>query len=321
MKINVIGGSGFLGSHLLRKLKTSYQLSNLDKNPSVEYNDITSIGNICNIDDIRKNIGEPDFVVLLAAEYKDDVFPRKLYYDVNVEGTRNVLKVMEEKGLNKIIFTSSVSIYGLNRDNPDEEATQDPFGDYGISKWQGELILREWYNNDPQNRTLIIIRPTVIFGPGNTGNVYNLLKQIAVGRFIRIGPGNNKKSMSFVENVAGFLKYLLDKNYTGYHLFNYADKPDYSMNELIAASEKSINRKIPMLRVPYFLGYLGGLTFDVITRLTGKKFRINSVRVKKFCANTQFNSNKMLATGYIPSYKLDDGLDITIKSIIKNTAK
>lgn len=316
MKINVIGGSGFIGSHLLRKLNGSYELLNLDKNPSKEFESITTIGNICNIEDIRKGIGNPEYVVLLAAEYKDDVTPRSLYYDVNVEGTKNVLKVMEEKGINKIIFTSSVSIYGLNRDNPNENSGEKPFGDYGISKWQGEEILREWYNKDPQNRTLIIIRPTVVFGPGNTGNVYNLLKQIAVGTFIRIGNGENKKSMSFVENVAGFLKFLIDRNYSGYHLFNYADKPDYNMNELIKVAEKSIGKKVPMIRVPYFIGYMGGLGFDLITKITGKKYRINSVRVKKFCANTQFDSGKMRSEGYEPAYELDKGLDITIKSII-----
>ncbi len=316
MKINVIGGSGFIGSHLLRKLNGSYELLNLDKNPSKEFERITTIGNICNIEDIRKGIGNPEYVVLLAAEYKDDVTPRSLYYDVNVEGTRNVLKVMEEKGINKIIFTSSVSIYGLNRDNPNENSGEKPFGDYGISKWQGEEILREWYNKDPENRTLIIIRPTVVFGPGNTGNVYNLLKQIAVGTFIRIGNGENKKSMSFVENVAGFLKFLIDRNYSGYHLFNYADKPDYNMNELIKVAEKSIGKKVPMIRVPYFIGYMGGLGFDLITKITGKKYRINSVRVKKFCANTQFDSTKMRSEGYVPAYDLDKGLDITIKSII-----
>ena len=130
-------------------------------------------------------------VVLLAAEHRDDVAPTSLYYDVNVQGTKNVLAAMDKAGVKNIIFTSSVAVYGLNKKNPNEEHAADPFNHYGKSKWQAEEVLREWYRKDAETKSLTIIRPTVIFGERNRGNVYNLLKQIASGNFLMVGKGTN----------------------------------------------------------------------------------------------------------------------------------
>ena len=127
----VIGGSGFVGSFLIKELFET-KVSNLDKNPSPFYNRITEIGDIRNINQIKIPDGTKT-VVLLAAEHRDDVSPTSLYYDVNVQGTKNVLKVMDEMGIKNFIFTSSVAIYGLNKKNPDEKHQEDPFNHYGKS--------------------------------------------------------------------------------------------------------------------------------------------------------------------------------------------
>lgn len=93
-----------------------------------------------------------------------------------------------------------------------------------------EEALRGWYNNNPQDKSLTIIRPTVIFGERNRGNVYNLLKQIASGKFLMVGKGTNYKSMAYVGNIAAFIKYHLENTKPGYQVFNYIDKPDVNMN-------------------------------------------------------------------------------------------
>ena len=82
---------------------------------------------------------------------------------------------MDKYDIKNLIFTSSVAIYGLNKNNPCENHPQDPFNHYGKSKWKAEQIIKKWYENDPKNKS--VVRPTVIFGERNRGNVYNLLKQ------------------------------------------------------------------------------------------------------------------------------------------------
>lgn len=135
----IIGGSGFVGSRLITSLGKESCI-NIDKNKSPFFNDITSIMDIRNLKEliIPKSA---DVVVLLAAEHRDDVSPVSLYYDVNVQGTKNVLKLMDKSGIKNLIFTSSVAIYGLNKSNPNENHVKDPFNHYGKSKWKAELAI------------------------------------------------------------------------------------------------------------------------------------------------------------------------------------
>ena len=314
--IQVIGGSGFVGSLLLQELK-DVKVSNLDKNTSPFFNEITTIGNIRKKEDLTFS-KEVSSVVLLAAEHRDDVSPTSLYYDVNVEGTRNVLEAMDKSGIKNLIFTSSVAIYGLNKDNPDENHDQDPFNHYGKSKWEAELVIKEWYENDSTNKSVTILRPTVIFGERNRGNVYNLLKQISSGKFIMIGKGKNKKSMAYVGNIVALIKDRLLKMELGYNVFNYADKPDFSMNELTQLIEKKMNIKIPKERIPFWMGMLAGYGFDLISLLSRKKLSVSSVRIKKFCATTQFDSSKDHNIFKVP-YSLREGLDKTLEHEFINT--
>jgi len=309
--INIIGASGFVGTRLIGQLGQE-NCYNLDKNISAKYPEITIIQNICE-DSLENSIpSDTQTIVLLAAEHRDDVSPTSLYYDVNVEGTRNVLNAMDQKRIKNIVFTSSVAVFGLNKKNPNESHHVDPFNHYGKSKWQAEEVLREWYNKDPGNRSLTILRPTVIFGERNRGNVYNLLKQIASGKFMMVGRGINKKSMAYVGNIVAFIQYCIETQKPGYRLFNYIDKPDLDMNDLVIQVEKSLNKKLPAIRLPYWLGYMGGLSFDLLAKLTGKKFSVSAVRVKKFCATTQFDATKAHNTGFKSPFTLSEGLHNTL---------
>ncbi|BDD06975.1 NAD-dependent epimerase/dehydratase family protein [Aureibacter tunicatorum] len=315
MKVCIVGGSGFIGSRLIKNIVESHSVVNIDKSQSSKFPEITYIGDIRNNEQFEDRLKDQDIVVLLAAEHRDDVSPKSLYYDVNVDATQNVLDAMDKHGVKNIIFTSSVAVYGLNKVNPDENHAIDPFNDYGKSKYQAEEVLRAWYNKDSNSRSLNIIRPTVVFGEENRGNVYNLLKQIATGKFLRIGHGQNKKSMAYVGNIIAFIEYLIDNVAEGTNeVYNYIDKPDLSMNELVSVVEKSMRKKVPSIRIPYSIGMLGGYCFDFLATVTGKKLPISSVRVKKFCATTQFDARKVHSSGFKAPFTLEEGLDSTLKS-------
>jgi nucleoside-diphosphate-sugar epimerase len=234
-----------------------------------------------------------------------------------VQGTHNVLKIMNEKHIGHILFTSSVSVYGLNKNNPDEFSPTDPFNHYGKSKLEAEEVLRRWYDIEQKGKTLIILRPTVVFGRGNRGNVYNLLSQISSGKFMMVGSGNNRKSMAYVENVAGFINHCITSGYKKYHLYNYVDKPDLSTKELVTQAELAIGRKILPIKIPYWFGFVTAKTLDIGLGLLKKKNPLSAVRIKKFCATTQFDSATIQTTGYRAPFSLEAGLEITIKSIIE----
>ena len=309
----VIGGSGFIGTNLIELLGKE-NCYNIDKNPSEKFNWITTIKDIRDPNLEKVILDETTNVILLAAEHRDDVSPHSLYYDVNINGTRNVLEAMDHKGITDLIFISSAAVYGLNKKNPDEQFPPDPFSHYGVSKWQAEQMLQQWYLKDTQNRSLTIIRPSVAFGENNKGNVHNLLRQIATGSFLMVGRGKNCKSMAYVCNVAAFIKFCLETHTKGVNVYNYTDKPDLTMNELVAQVEQSLSRKLPPVRLPYWMGLMGGYCFDFLTWISGKKFPINSMRIKKFCATTQYDATKAHNSGFVAPYTLAEGLDITLKS-------
>ena len=309
-KACIIGGSGFVGTNLTKILENQEVLIIDKRKPRNSH--VKSI-----MYDIRNSLQSLDFensntLVLLAAEHRDDVHPISLYYDVNVKGTKNVLDKMDDVGIKNLIFTSSVAVYGLNKENPMEFHAVDPFNHYGKSKLQAEKVIRDWYEKDPKGKSVTIIRPTVIFGEGNRGNVYNLLKQISSGKFLMIGRGQNKKSMAYVGNVVAFIKQRLELAEKGYNVFNYVDKPDLTMTSLLAVIEKSLNKKIPPIQIPVWLGFLGGYGFDFLAFLTRTKLAVSSVRVKKFIATTQFDASKVHSSGFKAPFSLEEGLDRTL---------
>lgn len=316
MKITFIGGSGFVGTRLIEILKedkvNNYQLHNIDLQQSHFHPEVTEIGDVRDQACMDEKLKGADCVVLLAAQHRDDVHPTSLYYETNVGGMEKTLQAMEKNGVKRIVFYSSVAVYGLNKENPNETHPADPFNHYGKSKWQAEVVLQEWYKSHP-DWNINIIRPTVIFGERNRGNVYNLLKQIASGKFLMVGKGNNKKSMAYVGNIVAFTKFLIENKTEGYNVYNYIDKPDFTMNELVGHVSKVLNKHIPTTHFPYWLGMMGGYAFDLLAKLTGKKLTVSSVRVKKFCATTQFDATKVKEAGFKAPYTLGEGLARTLE--------
>jgi len=311
MKIDVIGGSGFIGNKLceiFEKEEIDYQILDIAINP--KYKTKTIHCDITNIKDLENNLSG-DVVINLAAVHRDDVKPKSLYDEVNVEGSRNICKVAITKNIKKIIFTSSVAVYGFAPKNTNESGNTKPFNDYGRTKLEAEKIYQNWYETN-DDLALTIIRPTVVFGEMNRGNVFNLFNQIRRPNFPMIGRGDNIKSMAYVDNLADFISYSINLK-QGLHIYNYIDKPDLKIRELIEISRKSMNlRSKPIITVPYFLAIICGYIFDFLSFLLRKNFSISSIRIKKFCSDSQFNSS-VSKTGFKPRYSLEDAIEKTVK--------
>ncbi len=313
-EINVIGGSGFIGTRLVRRLQSNVQLSVqiIDKVLSKAYPDLVSLGDVSSVEQLRASTPNRSVIVNLAAEHRDDVRPLSLYDEVNVGGARNICTVAREKGVQTIIFTSSVAVYGFAPIGTDESGEIAPFNDYGRTKYEAEQVFKAWQAEAPTERTLVIIRPTVVFGEQNRGNVYNLLRQIASGKFVMVGSGENRKSMAYVENVAAFIEYSMSFK-PGVHIYNFIDKPDFTMNSLVANVNRILGRPEKIgFRLPFAVGYAIGKGFDLVAALTGKRFAISSIRVKKFCANSVYNT-AIDQTGFVPPVPLEQALAQTVK--------
>lgn len=302
MKIAVTGGSGFIGSRLVQRLRDDgHEVAVIDLNHADQPIDVTDEAAMMGA---LKGV---DVIYNLAAQHRDDVRPLSLYYDVNVGGAEVLIKAADAYDIKTIIFTSTVAVYGLNAGQSKETDQPDPFNDYGRSKLQAEEVLNAWAD-ERSDRSLVTMRLVASFGPGNRGNVYTLMNQISRDRFVMVGDGRNSKSLAYVENVAAFLVHCLSFG-QGRHLYNYADKPDMNMADMIANIRTNFGRSRKGIRLPYWLGICGGFVFDMLAKLTGKRFPISVVRVQKFCADTVVNADKVHQSGFEAPYDLYAGLE------------
>lgn len=308
----VIGGSGFVGTRLCDRLSNAgVDFKIFDLEIGDVYRTKTIQGDICEVSKLDA-LSNAKVLINLAAVHRDDVRPLSLYDDVNIGGAEKLCEAARKFNINKIIFTSSVAIYGFAPADTDESGAPNYFNDYGRTKYIAEGVYKEWQAEDPDNRTLIIIRPTVIFGEGNRGNVFNLLKQIASRRFAMFGDGKNKKSMAYVENVAAFLEYSLSFS-TGLHIYNYIDKPDLDMNTLVSEVRSTLFGKNNVgLRLPRLLGISIGYLADAVAKVINRSLPVSSIRVKKFFGTTQFDSSAS-ETGFIAPVSLQAGLERTLR--------
>jgi nucleoside-diphosphate-sugar epimerase len=311
MTICIVGGSGFIGTRLAERLKcakTSYSIVDIDRecpDPNFRFGDVSDLASL------ERTIAG-DVIVNLAAVHRDDVRPIELYEKINVQGAKNICLVASFLNIERIVFVSSVAVYGFAEPDVAESGPIKPFNEYGRTKWEAEKVFRVWQRENPLRRALVIVRPTVVFGEGNRGNVYNLLRQINRRWFAMIGTGTNVKSMAYVENVAAFLEHCLEFS-PGIHTYNYVDKPDLSVGELVDFTRCVLGRKNRIgFHIPYGLGVVVGHTADLVALLTGRSFPISTIRVKKFCSTTQI-STAVPSTGFTAPVTLYEGLARTIE--------
>ena len=311
-KVLITGGSGFIGSRLARRLiDGGHQVRVLDLVVNPALADFTMRGDVSDPIAVRIALEGVDTVFHLAAQHRDDVQPIELYYTTNVDGMRVLCNEMDRAGIRRLIFTSSVAIYGFDTQDGDEGTPPAPANHYGKSKLEAERVVERWLERG-DGREAVVMRPCAVFGPSNRGNIFNLFRQVISGRFIMVGDGRNRKSMAFVENVVDALLFVMARS--GSLIVNYADKPDLCMNELVEIVCRAGGLRVPRLRLPKWLGLLAGHLLDFTARGMRRTFALSAVRVNKFCATSVVNADRIRALGFVPRATLAEGIGRTLKS-------
>jgi GlcNAc-P-P-Und epimerase len=307
-KILFTGGSGFIGSHFYNALPHD-RIINLDLNkPFFAHQSNYVPGDIRVAKDIEHAIQSHrvNTVISLAAKHHDFGIGHDEYFDTNEDGTRQLCKVASAKGINRIIFYSSVAVYGWNDEVTTEETTPNPASPYGASKLAGENVLRQWAAEDP-SRTVIVIRPTVVYGANNVGNMYNLIRQIDSGLYFHIGEADNIKSIAYVENLVKATLFINSKVTTGFHIFNYADEPQLTSRQIANIIAAALNKKIRITLPPFLINVIGW-PFDLAIKITGKNLPVSTVRMKKLNTQTYHAAAKIISEGFKPQHTTIDGL-------------
>ncbi len=165
--------------------------------------------------DVRKPIPAelrsmtPDLIINLAAIHREPGHKPSEYFETNLHGAENVCAYASAVGCPRMVFTSSISPYGISEEPKDEDSLPVPETPYGSSKLAAEKIHLAWQVEGP-GRKLLILRPGVVFGPGEGGNVTRLIQSLVRGYFLYMGNKTVRKAGGYVKELCSVLDFALE---------------------------------------------------------------------------------------------------------------
>lgn len=279
MTLLFTGVSGFLGSNIIQLLNGAYNIISVGLSPQDTY-----------LVDIATDI--PTFIdafdVVFHAAGKAHSVPKteaekRLFFDVNLQGTKNLCTALERSGIPKaFIFISTVAVYGCDSgENITEEHPLNGTTPYALSKIKAEKYLQGWCAM--HNVKLSILRPSLIAGPNPPGNLGAMIRGIRNGKYLSIAGGKARKSVLMVQDIANLLPMLIEKG----GIYNVCDSYQPSFRELEMVICKQLSRKGP-ISIPYWLAKSMAVVGDCL----GEKAPINSLKLRKITSSLTFSNEK-----------------------------
>lgn len=265
--------------------------------------------------DVRKSLewfspsGSVKLIANFAAIHREPGHEDFEYYQTNLLGAENVCAWAEKVGCNNVIFSSSISPYGSSQDEKDELSIPSPVTAYGGSKLAAEKIHQIWQAREDEHRRLVIVRPGVVFGPGEGGNVSRLIKAVLHRYFFYTGNQDTRKAGVYVKELCHAMFWVLQRQHnTGRHvtLFNMSMNPGPSIQDYVNTVCKvaGVHRFVP--GVPYRLLLLIAHIIEVIARPLGIKHPFSPVRIRKLVRSNNILPNYLVETSYEYRYSLQE---------------
>ncbi len=323
----IFGGTGFIGVHFAKYLLDNNYVDKvylLDIDPieakTSEYRKKLIRQDLRLIfvkADVRESLDwftPNDQVVItanFAAIHREPGHEDWEYYKTNLLGAENVCTWAEGVGCDLIVFISSISPYGASEDLKDERSLPMPITPYGVSKLVAERIHQIWQARDDSKRRLIIVRPGVVFGPGECGNVTRLIKAVVNRYFFYMGNKSTRKSGVYVKELCCATLWVLQRlENSGEHviLFNMSMNPAPSIQDYVNSVCKVVGVKRLILSVPYPLLLTIAYLIELFARPLGLKHPFSPVRVRKLVRSNNILPHYLIQNGYKYCFSLEAAL-------------
>lgn len=314
MKVLVTGGTGFTGKALVRRLiEMGHQVVALDYKEGLKTQEIREwgaeviLGSVTEMDVVRRAIEGAEVVHHVAAAFREMDVPERHYYEVNVEGTRNVLQAALDAGVRKVIYCSTCGVHG-NIDHPPagEDAPIRPADYYQRTKWEAEPVARGFLERGLRTT---ILRPAAIYGPGDPERFYLIFKRVAGGTFPMFGNGRTLYHPLYIDNlVDAFILAMEDSRGDG-EAYLIADEQYVEIEDLVRRVAKALGMEVRIPHYPVWPVVVAGHVVEKACKPFGINPPIFPRRVDWYRQNRAFRIDKARRDlGYQPRVGLDEGL-------------
>lgn len=302
----IFGGCGFIGSHMRRLLQEKYPsakvyIADLLADGS-EYSQKVDVRNPI---EMQGDFGKNTLVFNFAAIHRTPGHPDNAYFETNIRGAENVCNFARKHGIENIVFTSSIAPYGAAEELKTEETLPTPNTPYGISKLVAEKIHREWVAENV-NHKLSIVRPGIVFGTGENGNMTRLYFALKSHKFAYAGRKDTIKACIYVKDLVRIMLEMAEKPSNGtmdkVQLYNCCYYPSYTIEQIANTMLKAVGMK---RRIPYIPKKPMMAAATVCGMLGGLGLGICPARVKKLMISTNVDGSK-LAQDYPLKYSLEE---------------
>lgn len=323
----LFGGTGFIGTHFTRfllanNLAKTITLADIEppNKPLWSSTSCTAL-NDPRVRYVPINVGQPiqhshlpaqtDLVLNFAAIHREPGHKPHEYFKTNLQGAENVCQWAESVGCQTIAFTSSISLYGSTEEQKNEQSTPVPMTAYGESKLAAEKIYRDWQRGG-LDRKLVLIRPGVVFGPGESGNVSRLVHSIVKGYFFYADNQNTCKAGGYVKELCNAILWVLawqQQQQQQIVLFNFSADPTPTLEEYVKAVCKVAQMQRSPLKIPYPLLLGASYPISQLAKILGLKQPIDPVRIRKLVRSNNIVPDFLLSAGYPYQYTLQQALE------------
>lgn len=322
MKVMVLGGTGFIGSHLVERLaKNGFDVvvpvrkESKGKTPSIDSVQVveTDFLRPGSLDGWMEDV---DTVFHLAAIRGSGwSFSDKDVYRVNVGITRNVMESAISQAVKHFIYVSSVSVYG----HPShvlvgEEYPCFPVTRYGQTKYESEKLLREFRIGDKPLST--IIRPVITYGPGDTwGMVAKLIFMINSNKYLTVGNGKNRVHLIYIDDLIDGLMLVLNNPAVRGRTYILAGKDPIPINRLVGIISAVLGKRAINLHIPTWFAKLSAQSLEFLSRLLAihKEPLVTLEKIDIMCRDRAFDLKKAKEDlRFVPKVDYEEGIERTV---------
>lgn len=314
MRILVTGGTGFTGKALVRRLlDLGHTVVALDYKEGLKTRELREwgaevvLGSVTDEAVVRQAMDGVEVVHHLAAAFREMNVPDRHYWEVNVQGTRNVLEAAFDQGVRKLVYCSTCGVHGnIDRPPGGEDAPIQPADYYQRTKYEAEPIVREFHQRGLPS---VILRPAAIYGPGDPERFLMIFRRVARGTFPMFGDGRTFYHPLYIDNlVDAFVQAMADGVGNG-EAYLIADDQYLEIEELVKRVGRALGVDVKIPHYPVWPVVAVGHVVEKACRPFGITPPIFPRRVDWYRQNRAFKIDKAKRDlGYQPKIGIDEGL-------------